>query len=89
MEITISRDRNMIKKKPKTFLKCKYFTIKIQRVWNVKTVAIPAIMRTTGTIPEPFRKHLNNISEKHRQLKKTVTLCTGHIFRKVPDKKCA
>jgi hypothetical protein len=38
--------------------------------------------------PKSFRKHLNDISEKHRKLKETVTLGTGHIFRNVSDKIC-
>jgi hypothetical protein len=89
MDVTISRYRNIIKKEAEKVLKCKYFSIAIQRVWNVKAIAIPAIIRTNGTTTKSFRKHPNNIIERHGELKKTITLGTGHLFRKVPDKKCA
>jgi hypothetical protein len=34
-------------------------------VWNIKATIMAAIM-ATGTVPKSFRKHLNNISERHR-----------------------
>jgi len=66
MDIIISRYRNMIKRVAEKVLKRKYFTIAIQRVWNVKAIAIPSIIRTTGTIPKSLRKHPKNISERHK-----------------------
>ena len=66
MDIIISRYRNMIKRVDEKVLKRKYLTRAIQRVWNVKAIAMTAIIRTTGTISKSFRKHPNNISERHR-----------------------
>ena len=66
MDIIISRYRNMIKRLAEKALTRKYFTRAIQRVWNVKAIAMPTIIRTTGTISKSFRKHPNNINERHR-----------------------
>jgi len=66
MDIIISRYRNMIKRVAEKVLKRKYLRRAIQRVWNVKAIAIPATIKTTGTIPKLFRKHPNNMSERHR-----------------------
>jgi hypothetical protein len=41
MEVGISGDRNVIKKEAEKILKCKDVTVEIQRMWNVKTKAIP------------------------------------------------
>ena len=50
IHVTISGDRNVIKKEPEKILKYKDLTIEIQRVWNVKTNVIPVITGATGTI---------------------------------------
>ena len=44
-DTAISGDRNVIKKKAEKILKYKKLTVKIQRMWNVKTKIIPV---TTG-----------------------------------------
>jgi hypothetical protein len=50
MDVAISGDRNVIKKEAEKILKYKDFTIRTQRMWNVKTRAIPVIIGATGTI---------------------------------------
>jgi len=50
IDIAISGDRNVIKKETEKILKDKELTIEIQRMWNVKTKAIPVIIGATGTI---------------------------------------
>jgi hypothetical protein len=47
------------------FLKYKYLTIEIQRMWNVKTKVFPVIIGATGTISESFRKYVCNIPGNH------------------------
>ena len=54
--VAISGDRNVIKKEAEKIIKCKDFTIEIQRMWNVKTKVIPVIIGATGTISKSFRK---------------------------------
>jgi hypothetical protein len=51
----------VIKKEADKILKCEDLTIEIQRMWNVKTKALPVI---TGTILKSFGQNLSNISKK-------------------------
>jgi len=52
IEVTISGDRNVIKKEAEKILKYNDLTIEIQRMWNVKTEVIPIIIGATGKIRE-------------------------------------
>jgi hypothetical protein len=85
IDVAILVDRNVIKKEAGKFLKYKDLTIKIQRMWNVKTKVIPVIIGATGTISKSFRKYVSNIPGNHevKELQKTVILGTAHILRKV------
>jgi len=85
IDVTISGDRNVIKKEAKKILKYKDLTIEIQRMWNVKTKVIPVLIGATGTISKSFRKYVSNIPGNHefKELQKTDILGTAHIFRKV------
>ena len=85
IDVAISGDRNMIKKEAEKILKYKDLTIEIQRMWQVKTSAIPLIIGATGTISKSFRKCISNIPGNHevKELQKTAILGTAHILRKV------
>ena len=50
IDVVISGDRNVIKKEAEKILKYKDLTVEIQRMWNVKTKVIPAIIGATGAI---------------------------------------
>jgi hypothetical protein len=65
IDLAISGDRNVIKKEAEKILKYKDLTIKIQRMWNVKTRVIPVIIGATGTISKSFRKYVSNIPGNH------------------------
>ena len=56
IDVAISGDRNVIKKEAEKILKYKNLTIEIQRMWNVKTKVIPAIIGALGL----FQRHLEN-----------------------------
>ena len=56
IDVTISGDRNVIKKETEKILKYKDLTIEIQRMWNVKPKVIPVIIGATGL----FQRHLEN-----------------------------
>jgi hypothetical protein len=75
----------VIKKEANKILKYKDLTIKIQRMWNVKTKVIRVIIGATWTISKSFRKYVSNIPGKHevKELEKTAILGTAHIVRKV------
>jgi len=85
IDVTISGDRNVIKKEAEKILKYKDLTIEIQRMWNVKTKVIPVIIGTTGTISKSFGKYMSNITGKHevKEQQKAAILGTAHILRKV------
>jgi len=85
IDVAISGDRNVIKKEAEIILKYKDLTTEIQRMWNVKTKAIPVIIGATGTISKSFRKYVSNIPGKHevKELQKTAILGTAHVLRKV------
>jgi hypothetical protein len=79
------QEKNVAKKDAEKILKYKDYTVKVQRMWNVKTIMIPVIIGATGTIPKSFRKYLSNVAGKHeiKELQKTAMLGTAHILRKV------
>ena len=85
IDVAISGDRNVIKKEADKILKYKDLTIEIQRMWNVKTKVIPAIIGATGTVSKSFKKYVSNIPGKHevKELQRTAILGTAQIFRKV------
>jgi hypothetical protein len=85
IDVEIPGDRNVIQKEAEKILKCKDLTIKIQRMWNVKTRVIPVIIGATGTISKSFRKYVSTIPGNHkvRELQKTAILGTAHILRKM------
>jgi MinD-like ATPase involved in chromosome partitioning or flagellar assembly len=73
------------KKKAQKIPIYKDLTIKIQRMWKVKTKVIPVIIGATETISKSFRKYVSNIPGNHevKKLQKTAILGTAHILRKV------
>jgi hypothetical protein len=85
IDVVNSGDRNVIKKETENVLKYKDLTTEIQRMWNVKTKAIPVIIGATGTESKLFRKYVSNIMAKHevKELQKTATLGTAHTLREV------
>jgi len=85
IDVAISGDRNVIKKVAEKILKYKGLTIEIQRMWNVKTKAIPVIIGATGTISKSFRKYVSNVPGKHevKKLQKAAILGTAHILQKI------
>jgi hypothetical protein len=75
----------VIKKEAEKILKYKDLTTEIQRMWNIKTKAMPVIIGATGTISKSFRKYLSSVPGKHdiKELQKTAILDTAHTLRKV------
>ena len=75
----------MIKKEAENILKYKDLTIEVQRMWKVKTRAIPVIIGATGTISKSFREYTGNMpgSFEVRELRKAAILGTVHILRRV------
>jgi hypothetical protein len=53
-DVSISRDRNVIKQEAEKISKNKGTTIEVQRMWNVKTNVIPVTTGATETISKSF-----------------------------------
>jgi hypothetical protein len=85
IDVTISGDRNVIKKEAENILKYKDLPIEMHRLWNVKTKVIRVIIDATGTISKSFRKYVSKIPGNHKvkELQKTAILGTAHIVWKV------
>jgi len=85
IDVSVSADKNVIKKEAEKILKYKDLTIEVQRIWNVKTKVIPVLIGAIGTISKSFRKYVSNIPGKHevKELQKTAILDTAHILQKV------
>jgi hypothetical protein len=83
-----TNNNNNNNKEAENIFKYKDLTIKIHRMWNVKTRVIPVIIGATGTISKSFRKYVSTIPENHevKELQKTAVLGTAHILRKVLSK---
>jgi hypothetical protein len=75
----------VIKKEAEKNIKYKDHTIEIQRMWNVKTKAIPVIIWATGAISKSFSKYMSNVPGKHevKELQNTAILGTAHTLREV------
>ena len=73
----------MIKKEPEKILKYKDLIKEIQAMWNVTAKVIPVITGATGTISKPLRQYMNSPGNHAIKKKKTATLGTAHIPRKV------
>ena len=58
IDVAISGDRNVIKKEAEKILKCKDLTIKIQRMWNVKTKVIPVIKDMIECMDNYISQHM-------------------------------
>jgi hypothetical protein len=83
IDVEISRDRNVIKKKAEKILKYKDLTVEIQCMRNVETNVIPVITGATGMISKSFTKYFSNIPGKHeiKELQQTTTLGMAHILQ--------
>jgi hypothetical protein len=84
IDVTISEDRNVIKKEAEKIFK-------IQRTYNRNTAHVECkdkgdtSNRATGTTSKSFRKYVSNIPGNHEvsESQKTAILGTAHILRKV------
>ena len=78
IDVAIPGDRNVIKKEDEKILKYKDLTIEIQRMWNVKTNAIPVIIGATGTISRVIQKIPEQGTGKPRSQGATENSRIGH-----------
>jgi D-arabinose 5-phosphate isomerase GutQ len=65
IDVTISGDRNVIKKEAEKITEFKEFAVEIQRMWNVKANVIAVTIGATGTISKSFLQYLSYIPGEH------------------------
>jgi hypothetical protein len=53
----IPADRNVVQKEEKKKLKYKSLCIEIQRMWNIKCMIIPVVIRATGIVTKGLKKN--------------------------------
>jgi len=82
INVTISGDRNLIKRESEKILKHKDLRTEIQRMWNVTAKVKPVIIGTTGTISKSPRQYLSNLPGKDeiKELQKTAIFGTAHTY---------
>jgi len=59
IDVAVPEDRNVIKKEAEKILKYKDLIIKVQRMWNAKTIVTQVIIG----LQEPFQNH--SLPEQH------------------------
>ena len=57
----------------------------LKKLWKMKTMVIPIVIRTFGTVPKDLKRRLEHIGieTKTDELRKSVILNTARILRKV------
>ena len=65
IDVTISGGRKVVKAAAEEILKYKDLTIEIQRMWNVKTKAIPLITGTNRAMSVSVRKYRDKKSRSN------------------------
>jgi hypothetical protein len=85
IDVAIPADRNITQKEAEKKLKYRSLCIEIQRMWNMKCMIIPVIIRATEVVTKGLKKNLEAIPGKHSldSLQKTAILGTSHIIQKV------
>ena len=64
IDMTVPSDRNIALKE--TEKKCKYkdLELEIQRMWHMKTVVIPVVVRALGTVKKGMVENIKKVSER-------------------------
>jgi hypothetical protein len=85
INVAIPGYRNVIQEETEKILKYKDLTIEIQRMWTVKTMAIPVIIGATGTISKSFRKYARTIpgNNEIKELQESALFGTAPILQEV------
>ncbi|CAH3194474.1 unnamed protein product, partial [Porites evermanni] len=85
IDMTVPSDRNIALKE--TEKKCKYkdLELEIQRMWHMKTVVIPVVVRALGTIKTDMENYTNKIpgNINIHELQIITLLATAHLLRRV------
>ena len=86
IDIAVPKDCRIDDKEAEKIDKYQKLRIELERLWEMKTMVIPIVIGSLGTIPKQLKHHierleLNNISLI--EIQKSVILGTANILRKV------
>ena len=83
IDMTIPTDRNISVKKFDKLSKYKGLQIEIERLWHLKTTAIPVVVGALGMVKEVVLTHLKSIHGEPnlQEIQKVVLISTSHILR--------
>ena len=79
-------DRRINEKEKEKIEKYQQLRLEIERLWGLKTSAIPIVIGSLGAISCQLKGHLKRVEIDNIKLidmQKTVLLGTAHILRKV------
>ena len=85
IDVSIPDDKNIALKEAEKFSKYKDFEIEINRMWNVKTKIVLAVVGALGTVRKDFAKGVELIPGRPKvsEIQKISLLGTSHILRKL------
>ena len=80
----IPADKSISVAKFEKLSKYKDLEIEVEKLWHIKTVTIPVVIRTLGMIKKGTKKHLEKIpgSLNLAQMQKIALTGTAYILRK-------
>ena len=81
----IPYDSRIAEKEVEKVVKYQDLARELKKLWKMKTMVIPIVIGTFGTVPKDLKKRLENIGieTKIDELQKSVILNTARILRKV------
>ena len=85
IDFAIPYDSRIEEKEVEKVVKYQDLARELKKLWKMKTMVIPIVIGTFGTVPKDLKKRLENIGieTKIDELQKSVILNTARILRKV------
>ena len=85
IDFAIPYDSRIEEKEVEKVVKYQDLARELKKLWKMKTMVIPIVIGTFGTVPKDLKKRLENIGieTKIDELQKSVLLNTARILRKV------
>ena len=85
IDMTVPSDRNIALKETENKSKYKELELDVQRMWHMKTVVIPVVVRALGSVKKGMVENIKKVSER-ATMTETQTICmlgSARILRKV------
>ena len=85
IDMTTPLDTNTLVKTTEKLTKYKDLEIEVERMWGLKTTAVPVVMGALGTIKKDMESYSNKIpgNINIHELQKITLLSTAHPLRRV------